>query len=259
MKITPDRLAVARAVQAEYLRSWVEPENRAAAATLALDSLIEPLPEPPDDSPATLPAPTGLLAAAQEWQAARGSLSVARSVHDGAHREISDGYARLHAAECAMDAAIAAAEDPLPAPPGIGVCCMCDAKIPVACKGCLDYARESVGLPAPDVQAQPSHLDVGVCGNLPSQTPREIWESHRVPAPVQAQEERPTHACDHAAGYCVGFRGEPCNEPDNDAARADEREAIIDAIGGLDGPADYRRAMWDVLRIIAARSGAKGE
>ena len=55
MKITPDRLAVARAVQAEYLRSWVEPSHRSAAATLALDILIESLPEPPDDSPATLP------------------------------------------------------------------------------------------------------------------------------------------------------------------------------------------------------------
>ena len=51
-----------------------------------------------------------VVEAANEWNEARGSLSVARSDHDGAHREISDGYARVHAAECAIIAALARLE-----------------------------------------------------------------------------------------------------------------------------------------------------
>ena len=115
MKVTPDRLAVARAALCWVQRDESEDDE-------AISAVIESLPEPPDDSPATLPAP--------------------------------------------------------------------------------------------DVQAQidDGHLPLGMC----------------ITSIAKIRE-------------------------DLVAARAEEREAIIDAIGGLDGPADYRRAMFDVLRIIAAR------
>lgn len=97
MKVTEDRLAVARAVL-EKNGSWLLPDE--------IRAVIAAIPEPE-------------------------SLTLDEKMSRDQNREIYS--------------------EPLPAPPGVGVCCMCDAKIPVACKDCLDYARESVGLPAPDV------------------------------------------------------------------------------------------------------------
>lgn len=49
MRPTERDLMVARAVQAEYLRSWVPPEYREAAGSLVLESVIEAIPEPTGD------------------------------------------------------------------------------------------------------------------------------------------------------------------------------------------------------------------
>lgn len=51
-----------------------------------------------------------VLAAAKEWNEARAVLIVAQSVHDGQHREIDDGYARVHASEVGLRTAIDRAE-----------------------------------------------------------------------------------------------------------------------------------------------------
>jgi hypothetical protein len=56
MKITEDRLTVARAVRDE-MRNPVFYNGRPRPQSI--EKIIESLPEPPDDSPATLPAPTG--------------------------------------------------------------------------------------------------------------------------------------------------------------------------------------------------------
>ena len=54
MKVTEDRLAVARAVQDEMRGARMRFRRPAE-----LEDIIAAIPEPPDDSPATLPAPTG--------------------------------------------------------------------------------------------------------------------------------------------------------------------------------------------------------
>ena len=54
MKPTPDRLAVARAVRKETMHAFVW-----SRAIRTAEEMLESLPEPLVDNPATLPAPTG--------------------------------------------------------------------------------------------------------------------------------------------------------------------------------------------------------